>query len=87
MAGIPTVFVLHGVIGILGCLVMFFFVPETKGKSLTDIETLFSKDQGNSPKIYTSDNTFTNLELPPIQITIINTTSENQLQTLKAEEV
>ena len=87
LAGIPTVFALHGVIGILGCLVVFLFVPETKGKSLLEIETLFAKNKGHAKNILSSDTTFTKAELPPIQITVITSTSENQSQETKPEEV
>ena len=39
--GLQGVFFIHGAVALIGCAVVFFFLPETRGKSLAEIETLF----------------------------------------------
>ena len=40
--GLSTVFFIHGIITILGILVAACFLPETKDKSLTELNLLYT---------------------------------------------
>ena len=41
--GVASIFFLYAVIGLVGLVVMYFILPETKGKSIEDIEQEFAK--------------------------------------------
>ncbi len=42
--GLSTMFFVHGAIGFVSCVIVFFFLPETRGLPLASIERLFSDD-------------------------------------------
>jgi sugar phosphate permease len=43
LIGNATVFLLYGIVSLLGTLFVYFVLPETKGKSLQEIENLFKR--------------------------------------------
>ena len=46
--GLHGVFALHGLISLLGCALVGFAVPETRGKSMSEIEELFKESDMNA---------------------------------------
>lgn len=46
--GNGMIFLLYGIVSLLGTLFVHFILPETKGKSLQEIENLFKRQTSNS---------------------------------------
>jgi len=44
LLGIELFFVINGSVGLIGCLYLYLYLPETEGKSLAEIEKIFSKE-------------------------------------------
>ena len=41
---IEGIFILYGIIGYIGTIYLWIYMPETEGKSLTEVGELFAKD-------------------------------------------
>ena len=57
--GLSFTFILHGLICLTACLVVFLFLPETKGLTLSEINNLSQKEKmksRNNSKTTTSSN-------------------------------
>ena len=65
--GFPAIFAIHGIVGIAGCFVVLFFLPETRGKTMAEIENLFNTESNAKAADATQS-----AEMPQIQISVIN---------------
>lgn len=43
LVSLPGVFGLYGIISILGCVYFYYFIPETEGKSLEEVEGILKQ--------------------------------------------
>ena len=72
--GFPAIFAIHGIVGIAGCFVVLFFLPETRGKTMAEIEHLFNSE--NKAKaaeaVEAAEEVVARPEMPQIQISVIN---------------
>ena len=46
--GVAGTFVFNGIVGLIGVIVVFFFLPETKGLTLTELQHIFEKKPGKT---------------------------------------